>query len=64
MARLRSTIRRASSKNVCAFNINDETEMRELIDLGVDAIMTDRPDMLARVVTPPVPTLPRAVAFA
>ena len=46
-ARLRSVIRRAPSKMVCAFNINDEQEMRQLIDMGVDAIMTDRPDVLA-----------------
>lgn len=50
-ARLRSVIDRAPSKNVCAFNINDETEMRRLIAMGVDAIMTDRPEMLARVVS-------------
>lgn len=48
-SRLRSVVEKAQSqsKNVCAFNINDEEEMRTLLDMGVDAIMTDRPDLLA-----------------
>jgi glycerophosphoryl diester phosphodiesterase len=49
-ARLRSVVRNAPSKNVCAFDINDEKEMRQLLAMGVDAIMTDRPELLARLV--------------
>lgn len=49
-SRLRSVIRNAPSKNVCAFNLNDPAEMRRVLDMGVDAIMTDRPDLLAEVV--------------
>ena len=32
--------------DVHVWTINDEARMRELIDLGVDGIMTDRPDLL------------------
>lgn len=46
-ARQRSIIRHAPPSNVCAFTINDPDEMRELLALGVDAIMTDRPELLA-----------------
>jgi glycerophosphoryl diester phosphodiesterase len=49
-ARLRSVVRHAPSKNVCAFNINGPKEMATMLDMGVDAIMTDRPDLLADVV--------------
>jgi glycerophosphoryl diester phosphodiesterase len=31
------------------YTINDESEMRRLVEVGVDAIFTDRPDLLARV---------------
>lgn len=31
------------------YTVNEEEEMRRLVDLGVDAIFTDRPDLLARV---------------
>ncbi len=31
------------------WTINDEAEMRRLVDLGVDAIITDRPDLALRV---------------
>lgn len=34
---------------VDVWTINDEREMRRLLDLGVDVIMTDRPGVLARV---------------
>jgi glycerophosphoryl diester phosphodiesterase len=34
---------------VDAWTINQEDEMRRLLDLGVDVIMTDRPEMLAEV---------------
>ena len=59
-ARLRSIIRRAPSQNVCAFNINDENEMRRLIAMGVDAIMTDKPELLASLVSSPRASLASA----
>ena len=34
---------------VFAWTVNDEAEMRRLIDLGVDGIITDRPDLLLQV---------------
>jgi glycerophosphoryl diester phosphodiesterase len=37
----------------CAFTINDEEEMRALIDLGVSAIQTDRPALLRSVLAQP-----------
>lgn len=49
-ARLRSVIRDAPSRNVCAFNLNDPDEMRRVLDMGVDAIMTDHPEVLAQIV--------------
>lgn len=39
----------ARGARVDAWTINDAAEMRRLLDLGVDGIMTDRPDQLARV---------------
>ncbi len=36
----------AADLEVHVWTINDESEMRRLLDLGVDAIMTDRPDVL------------------
>jgi glycerophosphoryl diester phosphodiesterase len=36
---------------VRVWTVNDEPEMRRLIALGVDAIITDAPDLLARVLT-------------
>ena len=33
------------------WTINDENQMRELIEKGVDGIMTDYPDVLRRVLT-------------
>ena len=39
----------ARGVRVDAWTINDAAEMRRLLDLGVDGIMTDRPDVLARV---------------
>lgn len=34
---------------VFAWTVNDEAEMRRLLALGVDGIITDKPDLLARV---------------
>jgi glycerophosphoryl diester phosphodiesterase len=31
------------------WTVNDETEMRDFIDLGVDGIVTDFPDVLRKV---------------
>ena len=39
----------ARGVRVDAWTINDPAEMRRLLELGVDVIMTDRPDLLARV---------------
>jgi glycerophosphoryl diester phosphodiesterase len=39
----------ASNVRVDAWTINEEGEMRRLLDLGVDVIMTDRPEALAEV---------------
>jgi len=41
--------RRASIK-LAVWTVNDESDMRRMIDLGVDVIMSDRPDLLRRVV--------------
>ncbi len=32
-----------------AWTVNDEAEMKRLIDLGVDGLITDHPEMLAKV---------------
>lgn len=44
-------VREAARKNVAVqvWTINDEAEMRRLIDLGVSGVITDRPDLLKRV---------------
>jgi glycerophosphoryl diester phosphodiesterase len=39
----------ASNVRVDAWTINEPDEMRRLLDLGVDVIMTDRPEALANV---------------
>jgi glycerophosphoryl diester phosphodiesterase len=39
----------ASNVRVDAWTINESDEMRRLLDLGVDVIMTDRPEKLAEV---------------
>jgi glycerophosphoryl diester phosphodiesterase len=44
-------IRRAHARNVAVhvWTINDDSEMDRLLDLGVDGIMTDRPEVLREV---------------
>jgi glycerophosphoryl diester phosphodiesterase len=42
---------------VDAWTINQADEMRRLLDLGVDVIMTDRPGTLAEVLNKSAPTL-------
>ena len=47
----KTLINRAHRRNIAVqyWTINDEDEMRELIELGCDAIMTDNPELLKRV---------------
>lgn len=45
----------AQGRVVHVWTINDPVTMRELIDLGVDGITTDRPDLLAQVLGAPPP---------
>ncbi|HEV2744902.1 MAG TPA: glycerophosphodiester phosphodiesterase family protein [Rubrobacter sp.] len=40
---------RAAGVRVDVWTINDPARMREVLDLGADAVMTDRPDELAKV---------------
>lgn len=49
----RGFVRRAhaAAKQVHVWTIDDPAEMEELIDLGVDGLMTDRTDVLKRVLT-------------
>jgi glycerophosphoryl diester phosphodiesterase len=44
-------IRQAHARRieVHAWTVNDQPEMRRLLDLGVDAIITDRADLLREV---------------
>jgi len=46
-----SIIDRAHRRNIAVqyWTINDEEEMRELIELGCDCIMTDDPELLNQV---------------
>jgi glycerophosphoryl diester phosphodiesterase len=34
--------------DVWVYTVNEPEEMRRVMDLGVDALVTDRPDLLAR----------------
>jgi glycerophosphoryl diester phosphodiesterase len=47
----------ARGVRVDAWTINETDEMRRLLDLGVDVIMTDRPGTLAEVLNKSAPTL-------
>ncbi len=40
---------------VDVWTVDDEADMRRLLGWGVDGVMTDRPDVLARVLTGPGP---------
>lgn len=40
---------RAKGIPICAYVINDPEEIRELLDLGVQSMLTDRPDVFSRV---------------
>jgi glycerophosphoryl diester phosphodiesterase len=40
----------AAGKQVHAWTVNDPDQMRSLLDMGVDGIITDRPDLLNEVV--------------
>ena len=46
-------IRRAQERNlpVQVWTVDDPDDMRRLLEWGVDGIQTDRPDVLARVLT-------------
>ena len=48
---LKTLINRAHQKNIAVqyWTINEEPQMRELIELGCDCIMTDDPELLLRV---------------
>jgi glycerophosphoryl diester phosphodiesterase len=46
---------RGRNLRVHAWTINDEAALRRLIELGVDGVMTDRPDRLLALRTNPVP---------
>ncbi|HEX5612495.1 MAG TPA: glycerophosphodiester phosphodiesterase, partial [Burkholderiales bacterium] len=45
-------VKAAHNRNlkIHAWTVNDEARMRELVAIGIDGIITDRPDLLARIV--------------
>lgn len=53
----RPDLERIKAKGVLVqfFTVNDTAQMRELIELGADSIITDRPDLLAELADPPRP---------
>lgn len=50
-----ATRARAHGLKLAAWTVNDEAEMRRLAALGVDALCTDRPEILARLLSQPSP---------
>lgn len=42
--RFRSKVRQAG-KGLCTWTVNDEWEMRECVRMGVDSVITDKPDV-------------------
>lgn len=62
--RLIRRLRRHHVVEPCAFTINEESEMRALLDLGVSAILTDRPARLRSVVDRRLRPLAPALATA
>jgi len=42
------TAARATGIRVSAWTVNDEPDLRRMIDLGVDVVMSDRPDLAKR----------------
>lgn len=44
-----AALARAAGLSISSWTVDDENEMRRLAALGIDAILTDRPDRLARV---------------
>ena len=44
------TVARAAGVRVAAWTVNEETDIRRMLDLGVDVIISDRPDVVRRVV--------------
>lgn len=48
-----AALARSYGFRLAAWTVNDESEMRRLQALGIDAICTDRPDVLASLLSPP-----------
>ena len=42
------TAARAAGIRVSAWTVNDEPDLRRMLDLGVDIVMSDRPDLAKR----------------
>ncbi len=55
---------RARGLSVRAYTVNDEREMRRLLALGVDGIITDVPDRLGVVMAAGTPAAPARLALA
>ena len=39
---------RAAGIRVAAWTVNEEADIRRMVDLGVDMVMSDRPDLAKR----------------